>query len=435
MMRCGPGLQFPRELLLDPKPNLIFIATRVPFPAVTGHYLRTLNILKGLTEHFEVLFFGFHDKAGAPAGYAAAEGAMKALCATVHIERVGAERSRIRLMWDLLSSALTLRPFVAAKYHSASMRRAIHEALKSRDVALVHADSLPSGGYLEGIQRPKLLTNHNIEYARLSSYASIQRSWLKKVAFRVQAALTKRYERRMILAAGNCIVVSENDREELARLAPAARFFLVKNGADTSCLPLSTPSTDSCTAVWVGGMNDVYNREAVKYFASAILPRVRAEVPRFRWRVVGRDPPKSLLDLAADPESGVELVGFVEDVVREYAAAAIVLIPLTSGGGTKLKVLEAMAMGRAVVTTPVGAEGIAVRDGVEMEIADSAEEFARKTVRLLLDPNRAAQIAAAARALAERSYDWRAVNREMYDAVQHVIGTAAIEEQRARCAG
>ena len=420
---------------MNPKPNLIFIATRVPFPAVTGHYLRTLNILKGLTEHFEVLFFGFHDKAGAPAQYAEAEAAMRALCATVHIERVGAESNRIRLVWDLLSSALTLRPFVAAKYHSPTMRRAITEALSRREIALVHADSLPSGGYLEGILRPKLLTNHNIEHARLSSYASIQHSGIKKLALRAQAALTKRYERRLLLAAGNCVVVSEADREGLRLLAPEAQYFLVKNGADTSRPPLPAPPSDGRTALWVGGMNDVYNREAVNYFAKAILPQIRAEVPRFRWRVVGRDPPQSLVELAAKPGSGIELVGFVEDIAHEYAGASMVLVPLTSGGGTKLKVLEAMAMGRAVVTTPIGAEGIEARDGVEMEIADSAEEFARKSTRLLLDPERAARIAHAARRLAEKSYDWRAVNRDMYHAVRQVIDAATRQEQPSRCAG
>jgi polysaccharide biosynthesis protein PslH len=414
---------------LNPKPNLIFIATRVPFPAVTGHYLRTYNILKGLTQHFEVLFFGFHDKAAVPAQYAEAEAAMRALCTTVYVERVGAEVSRIRLIWDLLSSTLTMRPFVAAKYRSASMRRAIQETLRHHGIALVHADSLPSGGYLEGIRCPKLLTNHNIESARLSTYASIQRSWIKKFAFWVQAALTKGYERQMLLAAGNCVVVSEADRDGLFLLAPAVRFFLVKNGTDTSAPVLPAPAPDNRTALWVGGMNDVYNREAVSYFAQQILPRIRSEVPTFRWRVVGRDPPQSLVDLAADPQSGVELAGFVENIVHEYAGAAIVLVPLTSGGGTKLKVLEAMAMGRAVVTTPIGAEGIEARDGVEMEIAESAEEFARKTVRLLLDPTRAAQIAVAARALAERAYDWRAVNRDMYDAVNRVIDAAARQEQ------
>jgi polysaccharide biosynthesis protein PslH len=129
------------------------------------------------------------------------------------------------------------------------------------------------------------------------------------------------------------------------------------------------------------------------------------------------------------------LAGFVEDLRREYADAAVVVVPLTSGGGTKLKVLEAMAMGRAVVTTSIGAEGITVRDGVEMEIADSAEDFTLKTARLLLEPQRAAHMATAARALAERSYDWCTVNRDMHDAVRHVIKAATIEEQSTRCAG
>jgi glycosyltransferase involved in cell wall biosynthesis len=314
------------------------------------------------------------------------------------------------------------------------MHRAIHAALRNCEVALVHADSLPSGQYLAGIAHPKLLTNHNIEYVRLSSYASVQRSRLKRVALRIQATLTKRYERHMLLAAGNCVVVSEADREALARLAPEARFFLVKNGTDTSHPPLPAPPSGSRTALWVGGMNDVYNREAVNYFAGAILPQIRTQVPQFRWRVVGRDPPKLLVDLAADPNSGVELAGFVQDLRREYAEAAVVVVPLTSGGGTKLKVLEAMAMGRAVVTTPVGAEGISVCDGVDMEIADSAEEFSRKTVRLLLAPQRATQIAAAARELAERSYDWSVVNRDMHDAVQQVIEAETRRDQSTRCA-
>ena len=273
-------------LRLNPKPNLVFVATRVPFPAVTGHYLRTLNILKGLTQHFNVCFFGFHDKDSGTAACDEAERAMSAICETVYIEHVGAERSGVRFIWDLLSSALTLRPFVAAKYRSDSMNRAIRATLSSRVVAIVHADSLPSAQYLAGISQPRLLTNHNIEHCRLASYASIQRSPLKKIAFWIQAVLTKRYERHMLVTSGNCVVVSEADREGLAQLWPGTQFFVVKNGTDTSCAPLAAPPFPNRTALWVGGMNDVYNREAVTYFASHILPRIRTRVPQFRWRVV-----------------------------------------------------------------------------------------------------------------------------------------------------
>lgn len=417
------------------KPNLVFVATRVPYPPVTGHYLRTLNILRGLAERFSVHFFGFRDKYGTAEDEAVADEALSRICATIHIEAVGAERSKARLLMDLATSLLTLQPFTAAKYRSRSMRRAVRAALADYPVAIAHADSLQSGQYLEGVAAPKLLTNHNVEYIRLLSHAARQRSLAYRLALNTQAWLTKRFERKMLRAIGNCVVVSESDGAELARLVPEARFFVVRNGADTSLPPLPSPTASTTTALWVGGMNDPFNREGVVHFASSILPRIREQVPEFRWRVVGRDSPPILRALANDPSAGVELAGFVPSVREAYEQSAIVVVPLISGGGTKLKVLEAMAMGRAVVTTPVGAEGIGARDTVEMEIAATDEEFVRRTVGLLRDPARRDRIAAAARKLAEREYAWDVVNRQMQAAVQSVIESHPSGKLMVACAG
>lgn len=416
------------------KPNLLFVATRVPYPPVTGHYLRTLNILRGLGEHFSVHFFGFRDKHGSAADEARADEALRRICATIHIEAVGAERSNARLLRDLLTSLLTLQPFTAAKYRSRTMRRAVHTALNAYPVALAHADSLQSGQYLEGVRVPRLLTNHNVEYLRLLSYAARQRSWVLRLALRLQAGLTRRFERRMLRELGHCVVVSESDRLELARLVPGTRFFVVRNGADTSLPPLPPAEPSVRTALWVGGMNDPFNREGVLHFASHILPRIREQIPDFRWRVVGRDAPPQLLTLASDPSTGVDLAGFVPSVREAYEQSAVVVVPLLSGGGTKLKVLEAMAMGRAVVTTPVGAEGIEARDGLEMEIAATDEEFARRTVGLLRDSARRDHIAAAARELAEREFSWEVVNRQMLAAVQCTIERASNGKLAPVCA-
>ena len=384
-----------------------------------------MNIVRGLAEHFSILFFAFHDKRASVAARANAESAMTKYCESVFIEEVPAEKSLLRGLWDLLISTATLRPFVARKYRSGRMSRAIADALRTKDVALAHGDSLPSGQYLRDLSCPTLLTNHNVEHLRLSSYARIQTSHLMRFAYQIQARLTKRYERTLLLEIHNCVVVSESDRQELARLAPGIHLFVVPNGTDASRPVLAAPPDGSKTAIWVGGMNDEYNREAVLYFAKDILPIIRAQIPDFRWRVVGRDPPPGLVKMAALAESGIELVGFADDLGQHYSDSAIAIVPLTSGGGTKLKTLEAMAMGRAIVTTPIGAEGIPVSDGVTMEIADSPGLFAAKTIALLRDPGRAARIAAAARALIEQSYDWKAINAEMHRAVQCVIADAA----------
>ena len=403
------------------KPHMIFVATRVPYPPVTGHYLRTLNILRGLAEHFSIHFFGFRDKNGSPADQQLADEALANLCATILIESVGAERSIARLMIDLLASLLTFRPFTAAKYRSRTMHRAICAAFPANDIAVAHADSLQSGQYLTGLTCPRLLTNHNVEYQRLFRYAAQRQSPLYKFALRVQAWLTKRYERQILRTIGNCVVVSEHDQSELSLLAPAARFFLVPNGADTSVPPLPNSAPDGVTALWVGGMDDPFNREAVLHFANRILPQIRARVPGFQWHVVGRAPPPLLEALARDSDSGVVLSGFVAALRDAYERATIVVVPLLSGGGTKLKVLEAMAMGRAVVATPIGAEGITVHDGVEMEIATTAEEFAHRAAALLLDPERRNRMAAAARSLVEREYSWESINQRMHAAVESVI--------------
>lgn len=242
-----------------------------------------------------------------------------------------------------------------------------------------------------------------------------------RLALRLQALLTKSYERRMILSIGNCVVVSEGDQAELTRLAPSARYFLVHNGTDTSSPALPPPHPAIHTALWVGGMNDPFNRDAVLHFAFKILPRIRVKIPCFRWLVVGRDPPNTLRKLASDPSSGVDLAGFLPTVREAYEKSTIVVVPLLSGGGTKLKVLEAMAMGRAIVTTPIGAEGIPARDAVDMEIAANDDEFVERVIGLFQDPIRRDRIAAEARLLAERQYAWEVVNHQMYVAVQAVI--------------
>lgn len=411
---------------------MLFVATRVPYPPVTGHYLRTFNILRGLTERFHVHFFGFRDKHGTPEEYAAADEALGVLCASVHIEKVGAERSKAQLLLDLTASLITGRPFTASKYFSRSMHRAIQQACQSHVIALAHADSLPSGQYLIGLNVPKLLTNHNVEHQRLYRYAS-QRGRAYGLFLRLQARLTRRYELKILEAIGNCVTVSEDDRIEFGRLLPEVRFFVVPNGTDTSSpsLPPAVPTARS--VLWVGGMNDPFNREGVLHFASRILPGVRSQTPGFRWVVVGRDPPPLLKTLAQNPSSGVELAGFLPSLREVYARSAIVVVPLVSGGGTKLKVLEAMAMGRAVVTTPVGAEGIEARDGVELEIATTDDEFVRKTAALLLDSQRRDRMAAAARKLAEQKYGWEVINQRMSDAVQTVIVECPIQ-RLAACA-
>lgn len=403
------------------RPAIAFIATRVPYPPVTGHYIRTFNILRGLAEHYDVHLLAFQARDADAAAVERARRALGEFCASVHIYPVRSEVSRLWLLLDLLRATLQLKPFVAAKYDSPLMRSTLRRLMKEESIALVHADSLPSGEYLRDLDCPVLLTNHNVEYMRLFRFAGQHRLMPVRWALELQAILTRRYEKQLIRTIGTCITVSNDDAEVLARDIPQASFHVVPNGADTSAPALDPAKPWLPTALWVGGMDDPYNRQAVIHFAENIFPHIVRSIPDFRWTVVGKHPPAQLLALAQASPRNVQLAGFVDDLRKQYAACSIVVVPLISGAGTKLKVLEAMAMGRAVVTTSVGAEGIGARDGVELEITDSDEEFARRVVRLLQDPDRSNAIARAARDLAERVYDWRVVNDKMISVVKSLI--------------
>lgn len=381
--------------------------------------------MKGLADRYDIYFLGFFDRGTSAAAAAEVTAALRSFCVDVYAEHVRSERSAAWLMVDLATSLLTWKPFVAIKYHSPKLATALRQVLERNSIALVHADSLPSGVYLVGLQPPGLLTNHNVEFVRLRRHADLHRVWPMRYFLRLQAYLLRRFELAMVRSIGSCVVVSDADRSLLHGLVPDAAYFVVNNGADASGLPLPARAAGEPTVLWVGGMSDPYNREAVQYFFDEILPLIRRRVPQLRWRVVGSHPPRALVAAATNAaETGVELTGFVANVRAEYERADLVVVPVISGGGTKLKVLEAMAMGRAVVTTPVGAEGIDARAGVEFEIAESARSFAQHVVGLLSDPTRRHAMAAAGRALIERSYDWRVVNAQMRHAVSATIARA-----------
>lgn len=402
------------------RPDLLFVATRAPYPPVTGHYLRTFNILKGLSAKFRIHLFAFWDKNTTAEEQREARRRLGQFCSSIHIEPVRTEQSPLAFLLDIFLSLLTLKPFTAKKYSSRAMHEEIRRILHTHDIRIAHADSLQSGQYIVNLAVPKLITNHNVEFLRLRRYAMQRNSIVYRALLGIQVKLTKRYELRVLHNIGNCVVVSRDDKATLSGLLPSVNFFVVPNGTEISEPPLPPPHDGLMSALWVGGMNDPFNREAVLHFAFQILPKIRSHIPGFTWIVVGREPPQVLLNLANSPGSGIVLSGFVHNLREAYRNSAIVVVPLISGGGTKLKVLEAMSMGRAVVTTPIGAEGLSATDGVDMEIASSDSDFAQRVVRLLQNSKHRNRVAEAARALAEAKYSWESINQRMTRSIEIV---------------
>jgi glycosyltransferase involved in cell wall biosynthesis len=218
------------------------------------------------------------------------------------------------------------------------------------------------------------------------------------------------------------IAVSDQDAVTLRRIAPNARVAVIPNGVDTNYFT-PRPATGEPFLIYTGGMNMFANRDAVEWFLETVWPHVKKAIPGARFFAIGQQPSPRVL-AAARADCAVEAPGFVDDVRPWVARSAVFVVPLRVGGGTRLKVVDAMAQGKAIVATPLGAEGIDGVDGEHFILADGARTFADAVIGLLRDPERRSRLARAARALAVERYAWATLASDLANQYVRVIEEA-----------
>lgn len=252
---------------------------------------------------------------------------------------------------------------------------------------------------------PWVLDEHNVEWIisdRLGRQGTLTGRDLVYRAYRArERRLRKREEIAACVEADWVLCVTSVDADVLKAAVPWQRFAVVPTGLEPDERPFSEPPAEPPTAVFIGKMDYRPNIDAVLWFYESILPLVRQRYPAFRFRVIGPNPPKAVTD--TKPE-GVEVTGWVEDPREHLRAATMAAVPLRAGSGARLKILEAMALGRPVVSTTIGAEGIEITPGVEFECADYPTAFAQAMCRLIEDQRRRVSIGLASRAVFEQSY-------------------------------
>ncbi len=240
---------------------------------------------------------------------------------------------------------------------------------------------------------------------------------------RAEAGRWKRHDRRWLPRYDHLLTMSGEDSAAVAGITTVPAT-VVANGVDTTLLtPSPLPGTP--TALFTGTLDYPPNAEALRWLLEQVWPLVRRDRPDADLLVVGRGGPE---DLIAKPGDGVTIAGFVPEMQPWFDRAQVVLVPILSGGGTRLKVLDGLASGRPLVSTTAGAAGVTVVDGETIVIADEAERFAAETVALLCDPARAQAIGAAGRQLAERRYDWQAIG----DVLERTLSDVAARAPRTR---
>lgn len=395
--------------------RILALSAQLPFPPRSGKAMRDYYLLAGLARRHALclLCMGRSPEETIAAAPLAKELPFQTALLPAH-----------RLPRRLLALLLSGRPDLSWRTDCPAFRRLLSGRLAEEppDVILVEGLEMAAYGlwarrWLRRAGRPVprlVLDEHNAEYLLQRRAWEIARREGRSlpVAFYswVQARRLARFERSACVQADAVVAVSADDRRALLALAPQAQIFVVPNGVDTDeYAPWPAPlASQPPTLVFTGRMDYRPNVDAVIWFCAEIWPRVRAAVPTARFQVVGRDPTPAVRALAALP--GVEVTGEVPDDRPHIAGADVYVLPMRFGGGIRFKLLQALAMARATVSTPLGAEGVeGLEDGVHLCLAAEAGLFAERVVALLGQPAERARLGGAGRALVVARYDWRAI--------------------------
>jgi glycosyltransferase involved in cell wall biosynthesis len=391
------------------RPKLLFLSQTLPFPPDSGTASRSYNVLRLLARDYDVTALCFYRRATTP-DLAGSLAALRGIASYVEAFPIEQEYSRARMLADHTRSMLTGRAYTAFAYESGAFNRALRSHLAREQFVLAHLDSLDLGAYvplLTGI--PVVAVHQNVESALLRRRAANESSALRRAYLRQQARLMEGEERRWSPRVALNLAVSEADMQELRALVPNARFEMVPNGVDVEAF---VPGGDGARdgIVFVGGMSWFPNADALEFFDDEILPLVRARDERVKVTWVGRAKPDVIASYA---KRGIQLTGHVDDIRPYVAAAACYVVPLRIGGGTRLKILDAWAMGKAVVSTSVGCEGLDAVDGKNILIRDDPAAFASAVTTVLRDPGLRAALERNARTTAEQRYSWNVIGETM----------------------
>lgn len=385
--------------------RFLMITNTLPYPPIAGHPIRNINLLKRIAQEHQVWLLVMVNENETHADL----GPLADFCEEVVLvptDDPGALARPFQALRFLLQGTPELR-----LYETDQMIHAMQKLVERVDFDVIQFEDSYMAHYQEYLPEQwhgkKTLTFIDIAYRQYDRIYRIEEKLLRKLRLWLYSRMMRTWEPDYAANFDLNISMSELDREELLSKNPNLHIATVPNGVDTRAFqPLPMPADGSSNVIYVGNMSYRPNVDAVKWFCNHILPLIRQEIPNAEMWIVGNNPLPEVLDLTNE---FIHVTGRVEDVRPYYEKSSVCIIPLRAGGGTRLKILESMALGRPVVSTSIGYEGIAAQDGENILVADDPETFARQSIRLLQDEQIRQKIVTKARDFVVANYDWDAI--------------------------
>ena len=387
--------------------RILWLKTELLHPVDKGGKIRTYNMLKELKRDHHVTYLTLDDGSASAEDRKNASEYCHELVCIPHARR---EKFTPGFYLELLLNLISRQPYAIKKYESRAMRRDIVERERNGSFDLLVCDFLAPAANVPGsLSIPAVLFQHNVEAMIWKRHYEVQSNTVKKAYLYGQWRKIWRFEKEMCRRFDRVIAVSADDREQMKNEYGAGAVFDVPTGVDTEFFrPSGKIQPSAHNLVFTGSMDWLPNDDAIRYFVREIMPLIKKRVPDVTLTVVGRNPAPALVDLSKD-DSSLIITGRVDDVRPYIESAAAYVVPLRIGGGTRLKIFEAMAMEKAVVSTTIGAEGLPLSDGVELLLADEPAAFAEAVVRVLTDSAYASDLGQRAAAIVRQNFGWREV--------------------------
>ena len=388
-------------------------------PLDTGGKLRTYNILRQLAAKHELTYLSYY---GGRRDENYEREILTHLPGTVTVHTAAPDTTELERRLDYLYRLPRRAPYAVSKFTHRKVKRLLAEWIAQRRFDVAVCDFLSSAlNFPRDLATPTALFQHNVECVLWQRKAQFEMKWLDRMVSKIEYAKMRRCEPAQVRRFHHVIAVSEQDREAMEWMVDASHISVVPTGVDLKKFQYD-PDVEPAgpLVVFTGSMDWEANIDGVEYFCKEVWPLVRARVPEAKFQIVGRDPHPRVTRLACD---SIEVTGTVPSVVDYLRKAAVFVIPLRIGGGTRIKIYEAMAMGKAAVSTTIGAEGLDVHHGRDIILADDPDQFSAAIVRFLRkdDVRRSFEAAAAATA---RQYDWSVIAERFVEVLRKTVVAA-----------
>ena len=402
--------------------RMLWLKTELLHPVDKGGKIRTFHMLKELKKSHHITYLTLDD---GTAGRDAEERASEYCHELLRVPHQTAPKLSKAFYKEVVANIFSRLPYAVEKYRSEPFSRRLADQVSSGRVDLIVCDFLfPSINLPAVLRCPTVLFQHNVEAQIWRRHAEVQNNPLSRWYFHEQWRRMRAYERTACARFDAVVAVSPEDREMLRSEYGVTQAFDIPTGVDALYYaPNPLIQSEPLSLVFTGSMDWLPNDDAMWYFVQEILPLVRAVLPDVRLTIVGRNPFPRLQELAQkDPQ--IVVTGRVDDVRPYINRAAAYIIPLRIGGGTRLKVFEAMAMEKAIVSTSIGVEGLRVTDGEDVLVADSPRAFAQAVLRALLEKDFAQTLARQAGDKVRREFGWQSVAESFSRICQRTVTRA-----------